>query len=247
MKNTPCEKVKVLFDKKTDGVISERENELLDRHLKHCESCRREYEKLEAVREAMRSLAVDVPSQLHEGVMAAIQKETKRGIFGARWIRSLAVASVAAVLCVTVIHSPLLDGFFRAKSEMDMSEDASPSENYSAEMPDKADGKADENETLGGIAEDVNNSFSQDITITVQKSYTVAETDLLLLIINEKQAILCRDIGGDETAEMLLDFTYTNAENVIVIETDGEKQSLLIDGDRLIPQDGTLINPFLTE
>lgn len=251
MEHITCEKAKELFDSKADGLISEHERDLLDRHLKECESCRKEYKELEALHQYMCSLAVSVPSQLHENVMASIKKEPRHRTLHLKWMRPLAAVSAAALLCVALLHAPFIKELFHAKSAMDMAEAAGPMEedqNNSLGFDNILDGKADRDDPTEDISENYDKELPEvqegEMTLGVLARYTVADTDLLLMILNERQAMLCRDSGG-ETVEMIRDFTYTKADGSIILEDNGKTQTLLVSGNSLIPkQDGALLDQF---
>ena len=207
MEKISCEKARALFDPKIDNEISKQEQELLEKHLDSCESCRREYAELLAIHKAMRELAVEIPPQLHEHVMASIKKEPKHRTPLLRWIRPLAAVSVAAVLCVAVIHSPILD-MFRANSKMDNSLEA-PEENdlhYSTDIKDEIDGNinAGEDITVAGEGivvspskvEDKEDDSKSEATPSIVQRYAIADTDLSLCMTAETTTVL--ELNNDD-------------------------------------------------
>ncbi|MBO5305280.1 MAG: zf-HC2 domain-containing protein [Clostridia bacterium] len=245
MENTACNKARELFERGIDGELTEKEQELLQKHLAVCETCLCEYRELEAIHKYMSTLAIDVPPELHQSVMASVKKEPRHRLLGARWIRPLAAISAAAMLCIAVMHSPVMD-MFKANSKMDNAEAFSPEEEYDFDgifdmnggghLSIETAASEDKSEAYGDMTQEMPE-------VAFQQVYTVADTDLLLMLINEKQAMLCRRDGG--TAEMLLDLTYTKLEGRLVLKDGDKTQTLRVEGDRVYPtDDGTLLAPF---
>ena len=244
MEHMTCEKARELFEPSLDGALSEKENRLLLTHLAHCETCRKEYSELEAVHALICESAVDVPEELHQRVMASIKKEPKAVWHRATWLRPLIAVSAAALLCVAVLHAPVLN-MFKANSKADNVE-MLPDQEYSTNLKDMIDDilnntGAEAESPAEDKAEASSSAQNGHPDIEIKQIYTVADTDLLLMLINEKQAMLCRK-SDDGAAEMLQDFTYKEADNVIVIEDGGKTQSLRIEGKTVRPlDDGELI------
>ena len=241
MENMTCERARELFEPSLDGALSEKENRLLLTHLAHCETCRKEYRELEAVHTLICESAVDVPEELHQRVMASIKKEPRAFLRRATWLRPLIAVSAAALLCVAVLHAPVLN-MFKANSKADNVE-MLPDQDYSSTLKDMIDGILNNTGAEAeSPAEDKAEGSNGELDVEIKQVYTIADTKLLLMLINEKQAMLCHQNGG-ECVEILQTFTYTETEDTLVL-TDGEKsQSLRIEGKTVRPlDDGALLD-----
>ena len=235
MKTMSCEQARMLFDEKIDGVISDKDNALLEKHLVECESCRREYEQLKKTCAFLGDFAVDVPSELHERVMASIKKEPKPRASAWRYLRPLSVASVAALLCLTLLHTPLFKGMFSAEKAMDVAPDQKEEAENMGNIFDK-----DEMEAIDGTIAGVPSEEAPSYTANA-----VAGTALSLHFTDEKNAVLYRNENG--RSEAFLEVIYSKTENTVTIEKDGKKASLILEGDTLIPTDEALLDALLSE
>jgi hypothetical protein len=246
METMSCEQARRLFDEKLDGVISETDNTLLEKHLAQCEACRHEYETLEKTHAHLCSLAVEVPSELSARVMESIGKEPKPRASILRRLRPLVALPIAALLCLAVIHSPLFDGMFAAKSEADNvnMEVAAPEaeHDYSADIMDGANGTPSEDKSEAFV----DTTAQETPQIEIKQVYAIADSNLLLMRFDEAKAMLCRD-GGDEAVEMLFDVIYSQNNDIITIEKDGKKASFVLADDALIPTDKTLLDALLSK
>ncbi len=234
MEHISCERARTLFDEKLDGVIRESENELLEAHLARCETCRREYKMLEKTHAYLGTLAVEIPSELSARVMESIGKEPKRRASILSRLRPLVAIPVAALLCVALLHSPLLDGMFAAKEVADM-----------AEGINKADGD------LSSALNNMNNKPMYDGALedaTPEEiapsyaSHAITDTSLTLRFTDEKNAVLlCEKNGTSKTV------TYSKNQNVITIEKDGKKASFVLTDNALTPTDKDALDALLSE
>lgn len=244
MEKLTCEGARALFDEKLDGVIGADKGSLLDMHLAECETCRREYEALEKTRALLLDFAVDVPPELSAKVMEGIKKQPKHRVMAPLWLRPLVAVSAAALVCLTLIHSPLFE-LAGKKVAMDNAEMAAP----------ELDG-----DLSGGLMDDVNNGSLKDKSeaygdlkpqetpekeqIEVKQVYAIADTDLVLLILNETEALICRDTGA-ETAEMLLAVTYLQKEDEFLVKASGKKLVLRLQNETLTPTDMDALGALL--
>jgi len=152
--------------------------------------------------------------------------------------------AAAAALCVAVLHTPVLN-MFKANSKADGVE-MLPDQEYSSNLKDMIDGilnntGAEVESPAEDQVEASSGEQSGHLDIEIKQIYTVADTDLLLMLINEKQAMLCRT-SGDGAVEMLEDFTYKESDNIIVIENGCKIQSFRIEDKTVRPlDDGELI------
>lgn len=234
METMSCEQARILFDEKLDGILDESEDKRLSAHLAACEICRREYEALEKTHQHLAALAVEIPPELSVSVMERIKKEPRRHTEILRRLRPLVALPVAALLCVALLHSPLLDGMFAAKEDMhiEMSEGIM----NNADRP--ALGGKDEKPKHDDILEDANPEESAPLS----PSYPVEDTSLILHLTDGRVAhLLNEESGKSETV------AYTKNENVITIERNGKKADLILSGGTLIPTDKAVLDALLSE
>ena len=237
MKQLNCEQAKELFDQDIDGEITEQDKTLLHAHLESCESCRHEYAQLKAVHACLRELTSEVPPELHGNVMAKIQKEkTSRAKFYRR-ARILAGTAAAAVVCVAVLHTPLLNVSKFAKEEADMIIEA-PSEGATASAKKDFSYSADTPDGSFDISED------QALPETClpeaqQNSYEIVGTPYTLWLSDEKNAVV--GLTKDEKTELVLSAEYSVESQTLRITKDGKYQLFTIEQNTLVPTEGDLL------
>lgn len=256
MKQLNCEQAKELLQQDIDGEISTEDKALLAEHLNSCENCQNEYEQLKAVSSYLSELAIEVPTELHESVMAEIGKEKKTRARFMRRIRVLTGAAAAAVVCVAILHTPLLDLPMLSKTANEVA-DMSPSEeadlstkkdfNYSADLPEGSLGSLGSvtgGEEADGAMPEIYLPGKDDADVTVQKGYRIEGTPYLVWLRDGETAIVCYD-SGDGKTELILSVSYTLEQNVLRI-TDGDKYLLFdIDGSTAKPTEGTLLDDVI--
>ncbi len=116
----PGEDISAYFD----GELSGAELERIKKHIDGCESCRRLLASLERTSSYVEGAKAEIPSNLHDSIMATVtaHKVTNRkGKSFADRIRKAGLwcgAGVAAVICLTLVGSPIFRGgmFNDAKS-----------------------------------------------------------------------------------------------------------------------------------
>ena len=94
-----CERLRTLLDAYIDGELSEEEARALVNHAKSCESCGRELEAAELLRDALAHMdeEVAVPLEAQAAWRGAVRTEARRRI-GRRWMRVACAAAAALVL-----------------------------------------------------------------------------------------------------------------------------------------------------
>lgn len=249
MKQLNCKKAKELFESDIDGEISAKEKALLTEHLAACEDCKREYEQLKAVSACMREFAADIPCALHEGVMAEIGKEKKARARFMRRIRILTASAAAAMLCVAMLHTPILNLPMLQKSANEVA-DMVPSEaadastkkdfNYSADMPDGSFGMTADEEELPEIYLPDKN----DADVAIQKGYRIEGTSYIIWLRDKKTAIVCYDTGNGKT-ELMLSAEYTMDQKTIRLTANGEYQLFDVSGSTVSPTEGDLLEKLV--
>ena len=119
-----CERVRNLLniDRSKD------EQDLVLAHIENCPLCKREYEEAEAVFSLFDVALEEPPAELHSRIMDAVRKEVgkkKARIlpFGTSFAKRFASVACAAVICLTVVGSPLLARVVRTQgSESDITD-----------------------------------------------------------------------------------------------------------------------------
>lgn len=227
-----CEEARLLFDERIDGAISESDAAKLSAHIAECESCRRELADLEKTHALLSSFAIETPSELSETVMARIQREKKRQTVYKKWIRPLVAIPAAALLCVTLLFSPLFDAMMPAKMEADMSITADHKNNMYSDITGGLGFKED--------ADDLHDAAPEEV-VPVYAQNAIKGTPLTLLFLDAENALLIREENGQRES---LAVTYSTFDNTVTIEKDGKKVALLLTDDTLTPTDGDLSDLF---
>lgn len=97
--NEICE---ILYDYINGELDSETEKTVKE-HIEVCDSCKKEYELLLGMSEAVNAAQYEAPSELHAMVMSAIKQE-KRNEKRRRFIKTLATLSASAAAFVIVVN-----------------------------------------------------------------------------------------------------------------------------------------------
>ncbi len=247
MKQLNCKQAKELLEKDINGEISAEDKVLLTEHLDTCESCNREYEQLKAVNAYLGELKIEVPNALHEGVMAKIHKEKKTRARFMRRVRILTGTAAAAVICVAILHTPLLDLPMLQKSaneaaDMMPSEDADASTkkdfSYSADMPEGTYG------TMDDAMPEIYQPNESSGAVPMQKGYRIEGTPYIVWLRDEQNAIICYD-SKDGKTELILLVEYTLEHTTLRI-TDGDEYQLFdVDGSTIVPTEGDLLEKLI--
>jgi len=91
-----CQEVRQQLSAWLDAELEEAEGAVLAAHLDECEACRREWQDLTALDEALGRLEAPVPSGLAEKVLARVRPPRRR-----QWVQSVALAA-CLVLGITL-------------------------------------------------------------------------------------------------------------------------------------------------
>ena len=105
MENTPsCKYFRSLADQYIEGELSAEQMRELEAHIAECEECRREFDELKALKDAIRSTCAELPEGLHERIMSAVKSEPKkkparRHVF----YRGAAISAACFMLCISFV------------------------------------------------------------------------------------------------------------------------------------------------
>ena len=234
METISCENARTMLDEKLDGELGERESARLEAHLAECKACRREYEMLQKTHAYLGTFATQVPSELVTGVMDRIAQEPKHRVPLLRRLRPLIALPVAALLCIALLHSPFWGSMMPAKSEADMSIEATDKNNFYAD-------------SLGGLgfkgdADGVFDVASPEEIAQELASNAITGTSLTLRFTDERNAVLTHEENGKSE-----NVTYSRQENIITIEKDDQTISFVLVGNTLTPTDTRLLDALLSE
>lgn len=109
-----CEQALTAISAKLDGALSEAEDRALTAHLAQCPDCRRTYDELCAMDEAMDDLLCEAPEALSRRVMARVREEPKPArqhkITPAAFLAAAAVLAVILLGATGVVDVPGFGG-----------------------------------------------------------------------------------------------------------------------------------------
>ena len=234
-----CEEAKRLFDEKLDGILDENEIARLDAHLAECEACRLEYERLEKLHTYLTSFAVDIPSELSENVMKSIRSEKKRRILSKKWLAPLMTVSAAALLCFSLVQSPLFDSMLTLNEEtiINNTPDASPEVTEKPALDsisgdkDEHDSLLDLEDTLEDLLDSVGGSADLDDILgdILDKIQGGAHLDDILDSLDKIQHVTDKvdpevvSPVNNTVAGTPFTLIFTDARNAVLIHEDTEK------------------------
>ncbi len=95
-----------------DGELTDDETELVCAHLEECEDCRRYADEISRLSDIISEGEVELPSELHDRIMSGVRaeamKERRKALV--RKIGLYCGAGVAAMLCISLVTSPIFKG-----------------------------------------------------------------------------------------------------------------------------------------
>ena len=103
MEKTPsCKKFRLMADEYIEGELTAAEMREFEAHIAECEDCRKEFEELRALKEAIRSAEEEMPEELHSRIMASIESEPKKKPRRkAAFFRGAAISVACVMLCLS--------------------------------------------------------------------------------------------------------------------------------------------------
>ena len=131
-----CERVKELLFEYIEKELDERDAKMVSEHLMSCEECRKEYEMMLGMSEAIKESRYEAPDELHSRVMTAVRsdKTRKKREKIIRRLGYVAASAAAFVIAVNVIlHQP----WFNKSSNSPTVENNGVSDRVPAETPTK--------------------------------------------------------------------------------------------------------------
>ena len=125
MENTPsCKYFRSLADQYIEGELTAEQTRELEAHIAECEECRREFDELKALKDAIRSSRAELPEGLHERIMSAVKSEPKkkparRHVF----YRGAAISAACFMLCISFVVILSMMPFGKSGSGNDVPDD----------------------------------------------------------------------------------------------------------------------------
>lgn len=103
MEKTPsCKIFRLMADEYIEGELTAAEMREFEAHIAECEDCRKEFEELRALKEAIRSAEEEMPEGLHSRIMASIEAEPKKKPRRkAAFFRGAAISVACVMLCLS--------------------------------------------------------------------------------------------------------------------------------------------------
>lgn len=103
MEKTPsCKKFRLMADEYIEGELTAAEMREYEAHIAECEDCRKEFEELRALKEAIRSAEEEMPEGLHSRIMASIEAEPKKAPRRkVAFFRGAAISVACVMLCLS--------------------------------------------------------------------------------------------------------------------------------------------------
>ena len=103
MEKTPsCKKFRLMADEYIEGELTAAEMREFEAHIAECEDCRKEFEELRALKEAIRSAEEEMPEGLHSRIMPSIEAEPKKKPRRkAAFFRGAAISVACIMLCLS--------------------------------------------------------------------------------------------------------------------------------------------------
>ena len=91
-----------MADEYIEGELTAAEMREFEAHIAECEDCRKEFEELRALKEAIRSAEEEMPEGLHSRIMASIESEPKKKPRRkAAFFRGAAISVACVMLCLS--------------------------------------------------------------------------------------------------------------------------------------------------
>ncbi|MBQ8259451.1 MAG: zf-HC2 domain-containing protein [Clostridia bacterium] len=103
MGKTPsCKRFRLMADEYIEGELTAAEMREFEAHIAECEDCRKEFEELRALKEAIRSAEEEMPEGLHSRIMASIEAEPKKKPRRkTAFFRGAAISVACVMLCLS--------------------------------------------------------------------------------------------------------------------------------------------------
>ncbi len=103
MGKTPsCKNFRLMADEYIEGELTAAEMSEFEAHIAECEECRKEFEELRALKEAIRSAEEEMPEGLHSRIMESIKAEPKeKPRRKVAFFRGAAISVACVMLCLS--------------------------------------------------------------------------------------------------------------------------------------------------
>ena len=98
-----CDRARELMYEYVNGELNKYVAAEIKEHIESCEDCKKEYELLLGISEAINDAAYEAPAELHETIMSGIAAEKKR-IRRAKLIKNLTAIGASAAAFIIIVN-----------------------------------------------------------------------------------------------------------------------------------------------
>jgi hypothetical protein len=120
-----CEIIKDLIPAFVCGELEASEAETVISHIEDCPDCKKEYDMMLGMENAISLAEYEAPSELHSEIMSAVNKERRKNKQKAKFVKRISVVAAAAavvVLMINVIPNIINEGSGNASNELIVNE-----------------------------------------------------------------------------------------------------------------------------
>ena len=108
MAEKDCEKVLDLLNEYIDGELGANDAEFVRSHTETCSECHRALEELKKTKDLFDEGLEEAPTEICDRVMGQVKSEKTNSRKKIAFIRKFSIIAVAAVICLSVLASPML-------------------------------------------------------------------------------------------------------------------------------------------
>ena len=232
METTPsCKKFRLWADEYIEGELTAAEMREFEAHIAECEECRKEFEELRALKEAIKSAAKEMPAELHSRIMASIEAEPKKTTRRkVAFFRSAAISAACVMLCLSATLAITMIPMWRSGSgagtpnDPQYSLDNTVAEECITEMKSESalskpeDGNIEAEQTFELVvdpAPEVAPSDTSPIPETIVSEMTaVDETEAVMQAPSEEAADTILSVDADTKVSIRLEQPATESSSV---------------------------------
>ena len=108
MAEKDCEKALDLLNEYIDGELGANDTEFVRSHTETCSECHRALEELKKTKDLFDEGLEEAPTEICDRVMGQVKSEKTNSRKKIAFIRKFSIIAVAAVICLSVLASPML-------------------------------------------------------------------------------------------------------------------------------------------
>ena len=218
-----CEKIRELLFDYVDGELDESAAEEICEHLEGCDECKKEYEEMLGMSEAIKESSVSAPTELHARIMLGVTAEKKR-VRRARLMRNITAiggCAAALVIVVTAAFNMMDSGKDKAPENSKPNSSEAPSVSLKADNifePAASDELADGDSVM--LSELTFERFVGEWKTELSDGRTV-----ILMIGEDRSAVVCiREKDGREAYyDGMIEFTK---HGITISQSDGNEHCI---------------------